>query len=790
MQASPSPKKNSIGKIFFRVFLILTCFILLSAAMLPTLLSSHWGKEKLTSLINQSIPGKVKIDDLSLAWIGSQSLQGLSLLDPQENVILSLESAATHASLLTLLINPAKMGSLEFQKLNATLIGDSDGSTNLMRALDKNCCQVGLNDGTAPLVISLKNTQGHINLSPAKDLISLQLTGETEQNALKGKFNVDAELRGIDIREIANDSSNLAAILRSKPGAALKINADVANFPVELLDQIASIRNPQLAGLLNEVLGKDLNLKIDQKSTTNGLAFNVRVNSPTLSADADILIDKEITLASPAEITLKILPKAAEKLLALSKIKSPWHLGSPTTAKISITSLQLPFSANQASNQIDIGALGLKGVLDLDQANFIGEISTNQLLVKGLHATIAMEPNSETAAISVASEAAHNEQPTKINFDLTVPKKVLLQNITGISLKDIALNGSIAGAPVFLLDSFTESPFPVSMIVGRDADIAFSLQMQDNKALAEIQLQSERLSIPQLSFWIGTNLTLQKPAQINLNLNQNIVNQAFQNLGPQMQGPATAQLILNSFSAPISRLASSLKMVYKVDLDAQLKLTSLRLSNVPKIGGLSLNNFNVRLTSNLKTRPELVASFSLQPDGQSALSDIIGNNTTFKTAASLGIGLDGNLIANVFNIQILSDLARVELSGEMHEGNRLILNAPTMFSYTFTAAGLQSMGVAADSYLFKHGAPLEMTIDSSHIPTSLNDFSLLKLSGKLKINDFQLMKNTSSKDSLAVIDNLSANWEIDAASKLISMDFSGITRLGANQAAGKINGSI
>lgn len=790
MQASPSPKKNSIGKIFLRVFLILICFLLLSSALMPTLLSTSWGKEKLTSIINSSIPGKVKIDNLSLAWAGPQSLQGISLSDSQGNAILQLDSVSTNASLFSLFANPSKMGSLQIQNLNATLISDSDGNTNLMRALDKRCCQAELKQDAIPLLISLRNTQGHINLSPKKDLISLQLNGETEQNALKGSFNVDAELRGIDINEISRDTNDLAAVLQSNPGATLKINADIANFPVELLDQIASMRNPRIAGLISETLGNELNLKIDQKATAHGLAFNVRANSPNVTANADVIIDKDISLANPAEISLKILPSVAEKLMQLSNIKSPWHLGSPTSAKLAITNLQLPFRTNSPQNQIDINALGLKGALDLGQASFIGDGPNNRLILQGLHATLSMEPNSETADISVTSQASHNEQPTKIDFNLTIPKKAILKSASDITLKDVTLKGNIASAPLFLLDGFTDGPLPLSMLTGRDADIAFSLQMKDNKPLAEIQLKSEKLSIPHLAFSIGSHLTLQKPAQIILNLNQSLVNGVLQNLGPQMQGPATAQLTLNSFSAPLSRLSSSLKMLYKVDVDALLKVTSLRMTNVPKIGGLSLNDFNVRLTSSTKTRPELVASFSLQPDGQSVLSHVIGDTTTFKTAASLGIGLDGNLIANVFNVQILSDLARIELSGEMHEGNRLILNTPSMFSYTFTAAGLQSMGVAADTYLFKHGAPLEMTIDSSHIPTSLNDFSLLKLSGKLKINDFQLMKNTSSKESLAVIDNLTADWAIDAASKLISVDFSGITRLGENQAAGKINGSL
>ena len=276
-------------------------------------------------------------------------------------------------------------------------------------------------------------------------------------------------------------------ILRSKPGAALKVNADIANFPVELLDQLASIRNPLLSGLITETLGDELNLKIDQKGTANGLAFNVTANSPNLSANAHVLIDKEITLANPAEISLKIVPAVAKKLMLLSNIKSPWRLASPAAAKISLTSLQFPFSANSSGNQIDINALGLNGALVLGQASFIGDSANNRLTLQGLQVTVAMEAGSEIADITVSSQAAHNDQPTKIDFNLKIPKNTFLQNVADITVKDIALNGTIAGAPLFLLDNFAEGPFPLSMLTGTDADIAFSLQMKDSKPLAEIQ---------------------------------------------------------------------------------------------------------------------------------------------------------------------------------------------------------------------------------------------------------------------------------------------------------------
>lgn len=787
MQEVPSPKKHSILRIFIRFFLILLAFAILTVAMLPSLLSSSWGKEKITSIINQSIPGKVKVDQLELSWFGSQSLEGLSLSDPQNSTVLSLNSLKANTSLFRLLFHPLAATTIELKDLNTTIIGDSEGNTNLMRALNKQCCEIKAKNENAPLTISLKNTQALLDIAPKNGTVTLKVSGETEQNALKGQFNVDAEMLGIEMQEAIDKNGDLSSLLQSRPDAALKINADIVNFPVELLDQITALNSPKYAGLVKEVLGDALNLKIDQNATPSGLSFNLKAKSSTLVANAELLLDRELSLASPAKITLSISPSAVEKITKISKISTPWHLEAPTTATISITSLQIPLKDLKTSRN-DLKSLGLNAELMLEQAHFIDKEKNEKLTIQGLQASISAEQNSDVATIKVLSEAIQKDQPTKINFNLTVPKPVLLGDLSTFSFKTVTLDGNAFGAPLAVLDEITKLPF--SLIAGPSADLAFSLQMHDNQPVASLNLKSDRLEIPQLSFAIDERLTLQKPVQIVLGLNQGLVNHLLQDLGPQMQGPATAHLTVNSLSLPLSNFASSLKMMYRVGLDAQLKVTSMRLANVPKIGGMSVNDFSIRLSANPKNRPEIVASFSLQPDGPSILADLLGKKASFKTSASLGVNLEGKLTANVFNLEMLSELARVELSGEMHEGNRLMLYAPAMVSYTLTAAGLQSMGVAADNYLFQQGTPIEMTIDSSRIPMSLNDLSHLKLSGKLKVADFHLMKKSQAENTLAIIDNLTADWSIDGSAKEMTLDFIGLTRLGESQASGKINGSV
>lgn len=762
-------------KIFFRLFLLLLCMLILTAAFLPALLSTQWGKDKLTSFVNQQIPGKIKIENLSLAWFGPQKLQGLTFSDPKGNDILTLDSLISDAYLFKIAQLPSARF-LELNNLNATLIGDSDGNTNFMSALNTNCCRIETDSNS--IVISLKNTHGRLNQNT--EGLTLQLSGETIQNSLTGKFAIDAKMQGIDLHSISSKGRDLTNILQTHPQANLKINADISNFPLELIDQIVSLKSPHLNGLLAEILGKELNLTIDQKGTSQKFAFNLKANSPTLTANADFILDKELTLAKPTQINLKIFPTTAAKILELSKNKSPWHLSAPTEATLNITNLQLPLSTSLEN----IDAIGINASLDVKQANLISENTQEKLSLREVHTTVTSEPLSPLATFALASSATYNEQPTSINFKLTLPKKVLLKDLSNISLKDLVLNGEFSDLPLTLIDS------NIALIAGPTADLTFSLQPVNDKPLAEIQMKSPRLSIQNLAVWIDDHLTLQKPAQVIVNLNQGMVNTFASGLGPQMMGPATAQLNINSFSFPYNTLADPMSAFYKMDLDAQLKLTSLRLANVPKVGGLSFNDFTLKLAAKKRLRPEVTASFSVQPDGQSALSDIAGNQIGFKTDVSLGLGFDGKIQANVFNIEIVSDRARIDLSGEMRDGNRLTLNAPSMLSYTFTAAGLQTMGIAADNYVFKHGTPLEMTIVSSHIPTAFNDLSQLRLNGKLKINDFQLMQKAATSSSLAIIDNLTADWSVDAAANVITMDFNGVTRLGENLAAGKIHGSL
>jgi hypothetical protein len=48
--------------------------LLISLALLPSILSSHWGQKQVLGSLNQRIPGKLQVKGWSLSWFSALSL--------------------------------------------------------------------------------------------------------------------------------------------------------------------------------------------------------------------------------------------------------------------------------------------------------------------------------------------------------------------------------------------------------------------------------------------------------------------------------------------------------------------------------------------------------------------------------------------------------------------------------------------------------------------------------------------------------------------------------------------
>lgn len=786
------------SKLLTTLFVAFVCTVLLLLALLPTLASSSWGKDKLLSLTNMQIPGNVSIDKLSLNWLGPQAIQGAVLKDPQGLPVISLQKAATQSSLFRLFWNKIATGSFEIESLSGTLSTDASGNTNLDKALNKNCCALKTSEGNKPLLVNFKNVNAVVNFDAHNNQpATLHIAGETLQDNLSGKFVIDAELKGVDIERLRKLDQGAIENLRTSSQAELKVNADIFNLPVSLLDQIAALSRPDLAGMLTELIGPQLDLTLRQTANPHGMNFALNAKSQLLSAAIDAVVAADISLVKPATVSLKLTPALIDKLAAVAETEFPWSLQNPTAAQLVIDRFNYPLNLikGKSLSEFDLTQLALQAKLTLQQATLQGGSALGNIDVQQLIGSLVTETGSKKVVATLNGEAKQNAQPFKINMTATLTKPAKLSDFLNDLHRQISLDGEIRGFPISALDAHLGQNGRLQQAIGSTAQMGFSLHTLQGKPLATLSLKSDFIDIPNFSFWIAQEAILVKPAIAKVILSPTVVNQilfAGAPDSPRLQESASAEIAINKFSIPLdfSRSAKSPFLPDSIALEADIALSPLLVDQIPVIGNLALKNFQLRIDgkSLASAKCTVTGAFSAI-SGQGILNDVLGEQTKFVSSANLRLLPGGMPAIDSVSVQIASDLARMDLRGEMREANVLTLTSPAVISYTLTTAALRSLGIStADNFLVQHGTPLIFTVAKSKIPLSWNDAPQLYLAGDLKIHDLSLSHRFNNSLPNALLEKLDLHWIVDA-SKAIKINFSGATRLSGQQEQGQFSGN-
>lgn len=793
MSDTPSPKNSSWKKRFLILFLSLVILSGLCMAALPSFVSSEWGRNKIVGWINKAIPGKVKVDSISIGWIGPQSLTGLSLTDPEGNEVISLDQIHVDASLFKALLSPLSATVIEFSGLNTFLTTDKNGTTNLARALDKSCCKI-IPDATGhrPVKAALTDAQGKLNLSADHRTLSLTLDGKTREGENEGTFSFVANVGGVDPHALFS-GKDLSQLL-GEGHAEVKVQGDIVNFPVEVIDQIVSLRMPEYAGLIKELLGNSLNMSIKQISAAGGTKLEITGSSPTLSLNGEATVQKQVTLSRPLTLKLQLSQALFDRIAALSGNGGTWKLLSPTSAQLVISRFEVPdnFVIDDLETQ-DLKPIGIEAAFDLAPASLSLDGGKTTASISQLHAEVKSNAGDPQATVTVQGAAQQQGQPIKINLNASVPKMLSREGWQSLLKSGLSVQGNLSGAAVPFYEGLSGKD-TLTKLLGNDLNLNFAVKQVAEHIEASVAFKTPTMQLPEAALVIDDKIRLVKPVSLTLVAEPSLLQQVVDGLNIGLQGPVQARVDLAAMSVPISALGyldtSPMVLAYKMLFDAKVHIESIGLTELPMMGDVALNHIVLGIDAEPKKRPEVSLSFAIAPHPTSPVADIFGRSGTFKTYASLGINLSGQPSINVFNLQLLSDKARLEMSGEMREGNQLVLNTPSLFTYTLTNSGMQALGLPFESYLFDHETPLEFTIDSSHIPMAWNDLSKLRLSGKLKIDDLQLFKNAQPAMHIASLDNLKADWTIDGSDERFGIDFSGLTKLGESEAAGRIDGAI
>lgn len=301
-------------KLFLRLLTVVVFFILLIVAFLPTIISTSWGKDHLLTWVNRSTPNFIAVKHLSINWLGPQDFDEIVIKNIQGDVIATVDKINTETSLFKLLWDPSLANQLVVEKLNASLGQNTE----------------------------LKNVNLHITPS------TLQATGVTQQGSVNGYFTVNAILKGITAHNIIKLNGHWDKLLSDSSDAELKVAAEIVNFPVLFLDQLLSFKAPIFVGMLQELLGNELNLNINQTVTTKGIVINLNASTPKFSiSELAFKINENVVLSNPFTIRLEVPKIIAQRLENLNSMSLTTEKTANDTyfAELKVDQFSLPLAA-------------------------------------------------------------------------------------------------------------------------------------------------------------------------------------------------------------------------------------------------------------------------------------------------------------------------------------------------------------------------------------------------------------------------------------------------------------
>ena len=118
------------------IILIIAAILLIKLGLFPGILGTSWGQSKIIQIANTRIPGKINAKSIKINWFGTQKFEGLELLDPEGNIVLTVDHFSVESPLASLLWKglqpPFKV---DLKGLNAILVRREGNSSNLQQAL-------------------------------------------------------------------------------------------------------------------------------------------------------------------------------------------------------------------------------------------------------------------------------------------------------------------------------------------------------------------------------------------------------------------------------------------------------------------------------------------------------------------------------------------------------------------------------------------------------------------------------------------------------------------------------
>ena len=549
------------------IAITLTIGVISSAALIPTVISTRYGTEKLSQVLSHKMNCSLQIQSLSLSWFGSQNIYGISYSDNGESFFASCESITSTASLWQIvtgltygdvavlaphmkikkeLHRPVKASPVVIQQGAMLLIPSLQEliPLTLSRACGTLKITAGLIDLMPPEIdpISIYNIDSLITLSDPKNECSISLHASTAQNTQQGSISLEGAVTDLL-------STTITCV----------IEGSIMNLPVKAIDQISTLFAPQWKGALEEMLGETLSMNLSGSLSQKNATLDLQATSPNLKVSFKSLSDGQcITVKQPAHLECSLSPALLDRFTPLLK-----HLQlNPIAITGTIVDLSIPIH----ENGIDWKALDINA-----------KITAEALQIKSLSGI-----DYQTGPMTFSASRKAIENTTKLSFSCPIKAKdltsqIYIEGTSQIGFSDTCYSDitcQLIDLPTALLDKLAGSSLATS-VLGEHVNGKARLTLTEAHGPWQLILstQTPTLSIDQAQFLLGATLKIKDPFTLKIKPSILLVDKLLSNTDITLASLPETQINITKMTIPASFNLEQLQ------LDAVLHIPQLQLQH-------------------------------------------------------------------------------------------------------------------------------------------------------------------------------------------------------------------
>lgn len=759
-------------------FLIILLMALgLLVALLPTIVSTDWGRKQVVYWMNHSIPGNIEIRHLNLHWGKGQEIEGFLLKDPEGQAVLEFDKFSTEATLWQLLKKSPCLGFTQIQELNAAIVTNERGQTNLQRAL-------GIHEGhkvpsLSPSTIVLSDVNIESYLFAPNHPLSAQIKGLTKQDHLNGSFEINFSLNGLWASDWRGLQRNAEKYFSSEGSKEAKIQAHIANFPVDLIDRLVALQNPQLNGLFHSLLGDRLNLNIDKEPSDEGLAFNLTLLSPLMQGDIKGIAKKDIlSLKEPAIFHLNLIPQSINPL-----IHNQLELLKPSRLEIHFSRLVIPLDFFDKKGVADPCLFGFKAELKLPET-FLDIDSIGELKVLNLQAHLTSLPCDKLVQIEVIGQAQQQSQtPFNLHFTSSINKPSNISQFTQQISQSLHSTLTISQLPLQVIPFFHKHP-NWSERIGSYVNAQLEIHPKNKgEWVGVLSFQTPQIILKEAQLSIGKELSLISPAKFDWTLSPDCLQTLFDAEELSLNQPCPLNFVLKKFQMPLDD-----PQLTRFQVESHI--SNMRLPKLIKGGVAQVDDFSFKVDGvNLSQfKSNLTGQFSLlTPEG--TLSPLIPDPLVFKQTSDWKVGKNGTIEMPAGQFHLQNSVTYSQINTELTPHSILELSQPLQIEYTLTPCAFEDLSrlMHQNWPALQEPTHLKLSIDPSKFDLKSFSLSDLYLQGLLEAK--KIIFQDASGDS-PTLGDMVIPWVIDFPRNNIYANIKGLAYSRKEGKPGQISANL